>query len=61
MAEFGLSSGAVMRADSAPRTQCGTLAGITRTLLSPAAFMVSTLHAMAFSKPGDPLKRFPMR
>ena len=57
----GLFSGAVNRADSAPRTQCGTLTGIVRTLLNPSRFMVSSAHAMARGRESDPLSRLPMR
>jgi hypothetical protein len=34
---------------------------MTRTLLSPAAFICSTDQAMAFSSDAEPLKRLPMR
>jgi hypothetical protein len=57
----GFSTGSSMRADSAPRTQYGTLTGMTRTLLSPAPFICSADHAMARSSDGEPLSRLPMR
>jgi hypothetical protein len=55
------SCGASICSDSAPRTHFGTFTGITRTLLNPAAFICSADHAIAFSSPGDPLNRFPIR
>ena len=57
----GFSRGVSRRADSLPRTQCGTLVGMIRTLLNPAAFICSADQATARSSDAEPLSRLPMR
>jgi len=53
--------GLTTRADSAPRTQCGTFTGCWRTFSRPSAFICSATQATARSRLGDPLRRLPIR
>jgi hypothetical protein len=55
------STGATSRSDSRPRTQRATFAGWSRTPSRPSARISALAHAIAFSSPGDPLSRWPMR
>ena len=46
-------------ADSAPRTQCGTITGWPRTFSRPSAFIRSSTQSIAASRLPEPLSRWP--
>ena len=55
----GAARGLTSSADSAPRTQCGTITGSPRTFSSPSAFMKSRIQSIAASRLAEPLSRWP--
>jgi hypothetical protein len=55
----GLRRGDTSSADSAPRTQCGTITASPRTFSSPSARIFASVQSIACSSASEPLSRLP--
>ena len=55
----GARRGSISSADSAPRTQCGTITGSVCTLSKPSFLSCASSQSIARSSEAEPLSRWP--